>query len=294
MILEYPKDAQWGSVTASCANRVIFSHDVSNSKLSALEDFQTAVNDFKPDLIILSGAHLMDGHPQSFWEKRLKNIANLLENIPRRIPVHWELATVGDLNYFYHLADTLFPRIDSLGLNEQELLSAAKAANTSFDFSVIPKKPGIEWVSDLLHWLMYTYSTVSDGGRKNSRLTRVHFHSLTFHIVATVQDGPWSGSDHSVMAGARVAGLQACNVEYFTPSKFDLKMPLNFALSEMDSTLSGETVHYRPAESVIVRWNKRGVDYRLSPVLVCKRPEKTVGLGDAISSVGLLYSSFTR
>ena len=286
MILEYAKGEVWGDITAACANRVIFSHDISNAKLVALELFKDSLTNFKPDLIVLSGAHLLDGQPRSFWERRLADIENLLDSIPHSVPVHWELATVGDLQYFFHLSNTLFPRIDSLGLNEQELLSAAKSAKAGFDFDSIPQKPGIGRISDLLHWLMSTYAKQS-----NSRLSRVHFHSLFFHIVVTSSGGPWYSVDDGLVAGARVAGLQACNVTSFTLSNFELKMPLDFALSKTDRELSRRH-HYSSDSSHVVHWKRGGADYHLSPVLVCRAPVKTVGLGDAISSLGLLYTKF--
>lgn len=288
MILEYARGDVWGTVTAPCANRVIFSHDVSNAKLVALEAFEQSLSTFEPDLIVLSGAHLLDGQPQAFWQKRLADIERVLDRIPRTVPIHWELATVGDLQYFFHLSNTLFPRIDSLGLNEQELVSAAKSANASFDFDSIPKKPGIEWISDILHWLMTTFAQ-----KRNSRLSRVHFHSLSFHIVATLNEGPWTSALDGLVAGATVAGLQACDVDVFTHSDFELKMPLHFRLSKSDPGLS-EVRHYASDSSHVVHWTRAGSDYSLSPVLVCKAPVKTVGLGDAISSLGLLYTKFNN
>ena len=288
MILEYPPEETWGSVRSSCANRVIYSHDMSNSKLVALEDFERIQRTFQPDLVILSGAHLLDGQPQEVWMSRLQDIAALLDSIPSNTLVHWELATVGNLQYFFHLADAMFPRIDSLGLNEQELVSVAKAANASFDFDAIPSKPTIETVSDILHWLVQSYGA---GGKTNSRLTRVHFHSLTFHMIATMRQGPWKNSRMSVLAGAKAAGLQACAIPHFEPAKFELRMPLDFTLSNTNPTLSRAKTHFSPVNPA-VEWQREGVEYFLSPVLVCKQPPQTVGLGDAISAHGLLYSTF--
>ncbi len=283
MILEYPKGGTWGKVTASCANRVIFSHDLSNSRLVALEQFQDSLTDFNPDLIVLSGAHLLDGQSMDFQTSRLADIAKLLDSIPRSIPVHWELATVGDLDYFNKLADTLFSRIDSLGLNEQELRSAALAAHANF--SQIPTKPPVGYVSDLLLWLMDEYSN-----RPSSRLTRVHFHSLTFHVVTTLDNGPWTNAKPSVIAGATIAGLQACDTDKIDSEKFELRLK-SYQLSANDEQLS-ETLKYNPLTSAVVQWRRGSVNFHMSPVLVCKKPLKTVGLGDAISSVGLLYSNF--
>ncbi len=281
MILEYPKEGKWGEVISSCANRIIFSHDVSNSKLVALEQFEEKLKSYNPDLIILSGAHLLDGQSQEFQISRLADIAKLLDSIPRSIPVHWELATVGDMEYFSKLAETLFTRIDSLGLNEQELRSAA--ISTGANFSKIPTKPSIGYVSDLLLWLMEKYSN-----QPSSRLSRVHFHSLTFHIVATLDKGPWTNSRAAVIAGAKRAGLQACDTDKMSPEKFELRIK-SYQLSVKDKILS-DVLEYKSGS---VHWKRGNINFNLSPVLVCKKPLKTVGLGDAISSQGLLYSDFT-
>ena len=43
-----------------------------------------------------------------------------------------------------------------------------------------------------------------------------------------------------------------------------------------------------------VAWQRDNLDYFMSPVYVCRKPLKTVGLGDAISSAGLLNSEFSQ
>lgn len=291
LIMEYPKGQRWGKITSTCANRVIASHDVSNAKMVALEEFQKNLDSFRPDLVILSGAHLMQGESTDFKRKRLVDVAGLLGNIPARTPVHSELATIGDLDYLRDLAAATFPLIDSLGLNEQELLSLAKAVGANFDFDRIPSKPDIPTTSDLLHWLMQTYTILT---RKVSRLTRVHFHTLSFHMVATlVAPQCWQNSRSGVLAGARIAALQACDLKHFDPTKFELRVPLTFPLSVSDKHLSQRVVHITP-ESPVASWQRDGVEYVLTPVLVCKTPLKTVGLGDAISAMGLLHSEFRQ
>lgn len=286
MILEYSSGIRWGSVKSSCANRVIFSHDVSNSKMAALEYVGDSVNQFKPDLAVLSGAHLLGGQQQDIWMQRLNDTATILETVLYSIPVHWELATVGNLYFFQQLANNLFPRIESLGLNEQELLSVVKSSNAPFDFNSIPQKPGIEWVSDLLHWLMSRYSSASS---PSSALTRVHLHTLTFHVIAVVEGGPWHNSKSAVMAGARIAGLQACDTDTFNSYEFKLLNPEEFHVSRTDISLSKKVVFSRAG---YIEWSRNGIHYYFSPVLVCNNPVKTVGLGDAISSIGLVYSRF--
>lgn len=284
MILEYSAGVQCGEVKSSCANRVIFSHDISNSKMTALESIEDAVNQYKPNLAILSGAHLLGGEQQTVWKQRLNDTATVLETILHSVPVHWELATIGNLQFFQQLAKDLFPRIDSLGLNEQELLSIAKSSNAPFD---IARKPKVDWMLDLLHWLMERYSSQSD---HPSILTRVHFHSLTFHVIAVVEGGPWANSRAAVMAGAQTAGLQACDTNAFNSHEFKLLNPEQFCVSQTDTSLLKKMMHSRAG---CIEWTRSGIHYFFSPVLICNNPSKTVGLGDAISALGLVYSEYT-
>lgn len=285
IILEYSAGSQWGEVRSSCANRIIISHDVSNSNMVALEFVRDTVQQFTPDLVVLSGAHLLEGLDKKVWKQHLNTIGELLDYTLDSIPVHWELATIGNLEFFHELANILFPRVNSLGLNEQELLSVAKSCNAPFDFNDVPQKPGIDWVSDLLHWLMLTYSSESNTTRMSS-LTRVHMHSLSFHLIATVERGPWFHNKEAVMAGARVAGLQACNIDTFSPNNFTVLHPKEFYVSRSD------VVPIMLPKSGWIHWSRDNINYHFSPVLVCINPTKTVGLGDAISALGLIYSRY--
>lgn len=281
MILEYPVGEKWGDVRSKCANRVIYSHDLSNSRMVALQDLQEQVQSFQPDLIVFSGAHILDGQLAEFRVNRLQAIQEFLAPLPGSVPVHLELATVGDLGYLEQLVTHLVPNVTSFGLNEQELVAVARAMRADFDFEAIPAKPDVEHVSDLLHWLVGRFA--------GSRLSRVHFHSLSFHVVAIHKGGPWGDGEKSVIAGTRVAGLQACDTTTFHPDLFELRLPQTFSLSVSDQQLSQRVVEVSP----VVVWERGHWLYHLSPVLVCKHPLKTVGLGDAISALGLIHSSFT-
>ena len=284
MILEYSVAEEWAGITSTCANRVIFSHDVSNSKMLALEDVKRIVQKVNPDLVVLSGAHLLESQTQEFWVQRLRDSSVILDAI--MAPVHWELATVGNLKFFRNLADTLFSKVESLGLNEQELVSVAMSYNAPFDFANISSKPSVANVSDILHWLMSTFSSALN---KQSVLTRVHLHSLGFHVIAVTQGGPWVNTREAVMAGTREAGLQACNMNTFNSTAFKILLPQHFHVSSSDPELSN---YLLTAKDGWAEWYRGNVMYYLSPVLVCKNPFKTVGLGDAISASGLLHSQF--
>lgn len=281
LILEYAQGEQWGTVTAGCANRIIFSHDVSNSELTTLEEFERQLSQFKPDLVILSGSHLLDRYERQFYEKRVNQIAATLQTVSKHVPIHLELASTANVKFCDLLTRVLLPLVDSIGLNEQELQFIAHSANAYQPRESIStfNAPEIGYLADLMYWMLTTY-----GGR----LTRIHMHSLTYHIIAVASD-KWENSLSSVAAGARVAGLQACNLTHFSDDKFSLLIPKIISYSVEDEYLRRSPVVFSGNEPVLT-WKRKQISFYFTPVLVCNQPIKTVGLGDAISSTALIHT----
>lgn len=138
-------------------------------------------------------------------------------------------------------------------------------------------------VSDILLWILEQHGRSEPSSEAD--LTRIHFHTLAYHILATV-DGYWGNQAAAVMAGARVASSQACGLPSVDVSKVELKAPLEFHSSHTEPR---EKLSLNPEEPVTV-WRRGNVIFHLTAVLVCKQPLRTVGLGDAISAEGLVYS----
>ncbi|XP_053573292.1 ADP-dependent glucokinase isoform X2 [Bombina bombina] len=280
LILEYKAGEQWGSGRAPAANRFIFSHDLSNGAMKSLEVLLSSLEDFQPNLLVLSGLHMMEGLSRESRETRLREAAASLSSVPSDILIHLELASMTDGELMRGIIYQVFPLISSLGLNEQELLFLTKSASgphsSVLDWSGIPD---VGIVSDILFWILQG----SNNGA--STLTRIHFHTLAYHILATT-DGFWDNQVAAVAAGARVAGAQACASETIDPARVMLKSPLEFVSSREES---GTIVKVSPKEPVAV-WSRVGVTFYFTPVLICKNPTRTVGLGDAISAEGLLFS----
>ncbi|XP_055133844.2 ADP-dependent glucokinase isoform X5 [Symphalangus syndactylus] len=177
----------------------------------------------------------------------------------------------------------VFPAVTSLGLNEQELLFLTQSASGPHSsLSSWNGVPDVGMVSDILFWIL------KEHGRSKSRasdLTRIHFHTLVYHILATV-DGHWTNQLAAVAAGARVAGTQACATETIDTSRVSLRAPQEFTTSHSEA---GSRIVLNPNKPV-VEWHREGISFHFTPVLVCKDPIRTVGLGDAISAEGLFYS----
>ncbi|XP_035520527.1 ADP-dependent glucokinase isoform X2 [Morone saxatilis] len=284
LILEYKAGEQWGSTQAPQANRFIFSHDVSNGEMSSLETFVASLDEFQPELVVLSGLHMMEGQGRELWEDRLKEAVSAISDIRKDIPIHLELASMTDKDYMNSIMQEVMPIVSSIGLNEQELLFLSQAGEGPHaDVTAWKGIPDVGRVSDILHWILEQHGRSDPSSEAD--LTRIHFHTLAYHILATV-DGYWGNQAAAVMAGARVASSQACGLQSVDVSKVELKAPQEFHSSHTEPR---EKLSLNPAEPVTV-WRRGNVTFHLTPVLVCKQPLRTVGLGDAISAEGLVYS----
>ncbi|XP_068584875.1 ADP-dependent glucokinase isoform X1 [Cebidichthys violaceus] len=288
LILEYKAGERWGSTQAPQANRFIFSHDVSNGEMSSLETFVASLDEFEPDLVVLSGLHMMEGQGRELWEERLKEAVSAISDIRHDIPIHLELASMTDKDYMNSIMqEQVMPIVSSIGLNEQELLFLSQAGEGPHSHLAAWKDvPDVGRVSDILLWILEQHGRSEPSSEAD--LTRIHFHTLAYHILATV-DGYWGNQAAAVMAGARVASSQACGLQAVDAGKVELKAPLEFHSSHGEPR---ETLRLNPAEPVAV-WRRGNVTFHLTVVLVCKQPLRTVGLGDAISAEGLVYSELT-
>uniref|UniRef100_A0A672QJY1 ADP-dependent glucokinase-like n=1 Tax=Sinocyclocheilus grahami TaxID=75366 RepID=A0A672QJY1_SINGR len=270
LILEYMSGEQWGSSRAPQANRFILSHDVSNGEMSTLETFVASLEEFQPDLVVLSGLHMMEGMGRDLWEERLKEVRDQNRSFNRDI-----------------LRFQVMPIVNSIGLNEQELLFLAQSGGGPHaDLTSWDGIPDVGRVSDILLWVLEQHGRADP--ESEADLTRIHFHTLAYHILATV-DGHWGNQVAAVAAGARVASSQACGLQAVDITKVVLKAPLNFHSSFSEPRESLAVDPTRP----VTMWRRGNVSFHLTPVLVCKQPLRTVGLGDAISAEGLVFSEVT-
>lgn len=83
LIMEYSRGELWGPSTAPVATRFITSSDGSNSKMSHMEAFFSSFKTFRPDLIIFSGLHLLEGQPDDMWKERFENLQRGLTMVPK-------------------------------------------------------------------------------------------------------------------------------------------------------------------------------------------------------------------
>lgn len=172
-----------------------------------------------------------------------------------------EFASVGNKKIYHEMSEFIFPHITSLGMNEQEMNDVYNNFGLGNTKEIAQKNPNIKYVFETINFLMNKFSSI----------TRIHFHSLAYHLLA-IKDSKWKNPLESVALGSLAASSRANGGKELKVDEFD------FLTNYQDFGFKS------PLDSM----TKDGVSYYFCQVLVCKIPVRTVGLGDTISAYGLM------
>ncbi|EGG23959.1 conditioned medium factor [Cavenderia fasciculata] len=320
LIMEYARNSSFGPIVTPRANRFIISNDNTNGNMMTLESFHQHLGkgEKTPELIVLSGLHLLS---EENIGQRLDAMMSYMAKIPysplprdlisnKNIPIHLELASMSSAIATKLLATNVVPFIDSIGLNEQELgfiyVSTGGKKFRLEEFKDPTPQVAVEAILHIFNLASKVNakkaggaSTDAAGGGlpmmeagemmvgKTRQLTRIHFHYLTYHIVAVRQSSAWSSerSKMAVSASSLEASNQACGFQ-----DIERKLPLTF---EVDYRFTpGAKIKIKIDETYPVStWKDDGIIINIAPVLVCKHPTKTVGLGDSISTIACINAA---
>eukprot|EP00055_Hartaetosiga_balthica_P010469 m.44663 g.44663 ORF g.44663 m.44663 type:complete len:456 (+) comp7184_c0_seq1:52-1419(+) len=267
IIMEYKRGERWGDLMASRANRFIFSHDRTNAELQALEPWEVYMKNAPIDrhaTYIVSGVHMLEGESEALQSARIQKLATVLGGMKEKEAViHLELASIHGEGLMKLCFEHVLPRVTSLGLNEQELGFLAMTLGIDGWESVSQSGDSVESV------ILELFKRLPE----DSLLSRVHFHTLHFHVVVA-KEGAWSSVAASVASGVLTCARRACEDEYITLANYDL-----------------HSIMHKPevVERIIDGFVVANV-----PAFTCKHPTKTVGLGDSISAAGLLHTVYTQ
>eukprot|EP01133_Synstelium_polycarpum_P008417 gene8417-9902_t len=303
LIMEYSSNSTWGSAATPRANRFIVSRDLSNAGMVAIESFHAHIAKEQPQLVVLSGLHLL---PEDSANQRIDAMMAKIGELPftagsdlisaDNVPIHLELASMASMALMKKIARDVLPFVDSIGLNEQELgFLYAAMGGQAIPASAFKAPTPDTAVSALVYVFERANEHIEQAtkgaalGADDKRvLTRIHFHFLTYHIVAARSDSAWTSRAAIAVAASSIeASDMACGMK-----DVELRLPLKFEV-EYQYTPGTKLKLKLDETSPVASWSDAGLAFNLAPVLVCKVPLKTVGLGDSISTMGLLYQTFS-
>uniref|UniRef100_A0A915E476 Uncharacterized protein n=1 Tax=Ditylenchus dipsaci TaxID=166011 RepID=A0A915E476_9BILA len=200
---------------------------------------------------------------------------------------------MGDASHVHDVLHRIIPYVDSLSINEQELAFLSKVGNGPYTEQYPVRVLHAYKVVEMLHWLLTTYGhnkSNVESRNYNYRLQRIHFHCLTYHIMVN-KGTDWTNLAAGLAAGARLAGRQACNMAH-DRTDFDMVEIRSSSTVLLDKKI--DKVYQFNAHNPLASWMRDELIFIYTPVLVCKFPQRTVGVDDAISATALLYSQFYK
>lgn len=80
-----------------------------SSSAVVIDMFFNSILTTKPDLIVLSGVHLLEFQPKELWQEKLKTLKRYLQQVNRLIPVHLELGGMANKEF----AKTVLHRVNN-------------------------------------------------------------------------------------------------------------------------------------------------------------------------------------
>ncbi|KAH7485218.1 ADP-dependent glucokinase [Phytophthora ramorum] len=322
LVLEYASGDAFRGHTSPRANRYYLNHDVHNARLSVLEEFEQSLEAFKPDLVVFGGLQLMEVETDERGRlMRLKALSEVLQNLfLAQTPTHYEFAAVSDFSLFDDTVRLVLPWVDSIGLNEQELFILHHYLVTGEEGTATTSRPTVAEISAQLHDVIQFASKAkknfqTSGEDKDedkqevlalAQLSRIHFHTLQFHIVCQKEGSMWEDPKaalvQSALMSSKVAcgkppapGSEAADDDKPKPMRTSAEMEVDperieilLARQQLLSKSQGLKVDLDPF-SPVVTWQEADFQCHLVPMLACKKPDHTAGLGDNISGTGVAY-----
>ncbi|XP_028652768.1 ADP-dependent glucokinase [Erpetoichthys calabaricus] len=286
LIMEYPTGAQWGEYISRRANRYIVHSDKHNPLLDSMEDFESQLQDFKPDLLVVGGLQMMDNFPfqEGVRGTRLKKLSNLLQSAENSTGVHFEMASFVDESLMNELLSQVMPYADSLGMNEQELpnlLSLLKGKNITV---LSDPNPRVATVLDQMRELYRLVNSERKLPGKGKPLTRLHVHTLAFQAIIVTLGSSWKNTMSATAKASLTANRHVCGSPHINPTKAKLIMDDSFSISRQEGSQRISFQETRPVSC----WEEADYEICVAPVLVCTDVYQTAGGGDNISAAGLV------
>ncbi|GAB9468172.1 Adp-dependent glucokinase-like [Globisporangium polare] len=316
LVLEYSKGDEFRAHVTPRANRYYLNHDIYNARLSVLEEFEQALDEFSPDLVVFGGLQLMEVETDE--ERRLARLTKLSEVLQnlwlKQVPSHYEFAAVSDFSLFDDTVRLVLPWVDSIGLNEQELYILHHYLVTGEEGTATNSRPTVAQISEQIHDVIQFASRAQKAFQNNGRerhqgakakneqlalaqLSRIHFHTLQFHIMCQKQDGIWADPTAALVQSALMSSKLACGKNNSSPETMRPAAEMEVD-SERVELLLGRQVLVSKQQSLkvdidplspVITWQEADYQCHLVPMLACKKPDHTAGLGDNISGTGMSY-----
>ncbi len=212
--------------------------------------------------------------------------------MPKSTLLHFELASFAEEECFEEVIEHVLTRVDSLGMNEQELPNLYGMLTNGTMTLISDPYPRLATTIDNMRTVYHTLreQQVKDGHRK---LTRLHVHTLAYQAIMTTIKSPWKNTMSAAAKASLTASRFVCGNDKVQTDKAKLLMDDSFSTSKEEGA---KRMPYH-ADHPVSCWEERGEVQGeeegeflicVAPVLVCTDVIQTAGAGDNISAAGLV------
>ncbi|CAK4701593.1 unnamed protein product [Aphanomyces euteiches] len=283
LVLEYAKGDKFNNLVSPRANRYYLNHDVYNARLSVLEDFDSALESFQANMVVFGGLQLMEVDTDEDRRlKRLQDLSAVLRRLGQQETItHYEFAAASDFTLFDDTVKLILPHVHSIGLNEQELAILHHFLITGEELVTTSSRPSVLTVTtQIAEVIAYAKKAEQLNQAQGTpiaalgSLSRIHFHTLQFHIICQKRESGWENPMTALMQAALISSKLACGDR--SRGMKSSEMSINPSLVEIADIFLGDFQCY------------------IVPMLACKRPDHTCGLGDNISGAGMAYHTHKK
>lgn len=306
LIMEYRTGDVFGDLTAPRANRYILHNDKNNPMLKSLELLN--MDEFKPNLFVVSGLQMMDNFPFSDSQirtQRLIKVKEQMTEVPPATLIHFEMASFVEIELLNDLLKNVIPFTNSIGMNEQELDNILEVLEEGRISMSAESNPRVSTTLDQMRKVFrilnknYLVDQKSQNGRQ---ITRLHVHTLAFQLFMVERKSEWRHTKSAAAKSSLIAHKHVCAADEVNPTNAYLILDKSFSTSATDND-DYEEMKNRPKRihiserDAVPCWNetikitndhKLDVEICISPVLVCRDAKQTAGAGDNISAGGLV------
>jgi ADP-dependent phosphofructokinase/glucokinase len=289
LIIEYPQGfpVRFGQTVFATprANRFIAGWNPTNSQLRIAPAFRRGVlaEAGRFSHFILSGFHILaeryaDG---TTFRECLRPVAEFCRELKGANPalrLHCEFASLGSPLIRREVLDAVLPAVDSLGLNEVELVTLLEAAGEEGLAARLRAEEAPAAVLEGLRVLL-----------ARGRLSRIHLHNLGYYLVlARPGYGDPVAAREALLLTAALAAARTALGRTGAPG--ELAVGLEQPLSPRGlGVLAGLAAHLAdPAFATSGLSRYAGYEVACVPTRVVANPVLTVGLGDLISSAAFV------
>lgn len=281
-----------GKHTIECKrdNRFILSYDEINTQLRFNEGFVDYCDNFISEysLAIVSGFHLIHQKLNSFSSfydiiEPVEKMFKKWKNLNPSLCLHLEIASTKDKELRKTIINNLFPVVDSIGLNEQELTSFIEVINPEIAQQMQESKDSV-LVFKALYMILENYPNL-----------RIHFHYFGYFLIlsAPIEQEMTLIRKQGLLLSSLIAAIKATGTEITSLNQIQ-NVSLNITEEGLKSL---EHLHeylinqYPTDDNLYVNGFFNSPFFSLVgiPTIIVKNPKTTVGLGDHISSISIIY-----